>query len=41
MKKIILAAVALSLLGMGAAEARMHRHKVCCVRHHHRVCHWR
>ena len=41
MKKIILAVVALGILGATAAEARMHRHKVCTVRHHHRVCRWR
>jgi hypothetical protein len=42
MKKIIAAAIAFGLLGMGVANAAMHhRHKVCSVHHHHRVCHWR
>lgn len=39
-KKIILAAMALCILGATAAEARHHRHKVCHVRHHHRICRW-
>jgi hypothetical protein len=41
MKKIVLAAMALAILGTVAADARPHRHKVCFVRHHHRVCSWR
>jgi hypothetical protein len=52
MKKLIIAAFALSMLGAGAAEAltigintghhaRHHRHQVCSWHHHHRSCHWR
>ena len=53
MKKIVASVFALSLLGMGAANAAVvigigthghhhhHRHKVCSWHHHHRVCHWR
>jgi len=41
MKKIILAAIALTVLSTAVADARPHRHRVCTVHHHHRVCHWR
>jgi hypothetical protein len=42
MKKLILAVLTLTIFGAVAAEAaHHHRHKVCAVRHHHRVCHWR
>ncbi len=41
MKKIVLAAMALAILGTVAADARPHRHKVCYMRHHHRICRWR
>jgi hypothetical protein len=40
MKKIVLAAMALAILGTAAADARPHRHRVCSVHHHHRVCRW-
>ena len=40
-KKIILAAMTLCILGSVAADARPHRHKVCYMRHHHRICRWR
>jgi hypothetical protein len=39
-KKIILAAMTLCILGTIAADARPHRHKVCFIRHHHRICRW-
>jgi hypothetical protein len=39
-RKFILAAMALCILGATAAEARHHRHKVCSIRHHHRICRW-
>jgi hypothetical protein len=43
-KKILAAAVAVSLLAAGVASAapyRHHRaHRECTIRHHHRVCHW-
>ncbi|HEY0265931.1 MAG TPA: hypothetical protein VGC16_04215 [Rhizomicrobium sp.] len=44
MKKIILAAFTLTLLGAGAAEALTvhlgghHHHRHCYIRHHHRIC---
>ncbi len=43
MKKIILAAFAITLLGVGAAEALTvhiggHHHRHCYIRHHHRIC---
>jgi hypothetical protein len=44
MKKIILAAFAITLLGAGAAEALTigihtgHHHRHCFYRHHHRIC---
>jgi len=42
MKKLILATLALTVLGTGMVEARPHhRHKVCSWHHHHRVCRWR
>jgi len=42
MKKLILAALALTVLGATVADARPHhRHRVCSWHHHHRVCHWR
>jgi hypothetical protein len=46
MKKLIVAVLTLTLslaiFGAVAAEAaHHHRNKVCAVRHHHRVCHWR
>ncbi|HEY4078075.1 MAG TPA: HHHH-motif protein [Rhizomicrobium sp.] len=41
MKTIILAALALTVLGTAVADARPHHRRVCVVRHHHRVCHWR
>ena len=37
MKKIILAAIALTVLGAVAADARPH-HRHCYIHHHHRVC---
>jgi hypothetical protein len=39
-KKIILAAMTLCILGTVAADARPHRHRVCSVHHHHRICRW-
>jgi hypothetical protein len=45
MKKLITAAFALTVLGVtlgaSAADARMHRHKVCSWHRHHQVCRWR
>jgi hypothetical protein len=41
MKKLAVAVLALSLFGITAAGAAPHRHRVCTVHHHHRVCHWR
>ena len=44
MKKIIATALVLTSLGAvlaTSADARHHRHKVCTMRHHHRVCGWR
>jgi len=46
MKKLITAVLTLTvfgtILGATASEAALHhRRKVCAVRHHHRVCHWR
>ncbi len=43
MKTILaLAIAAASLIAVSAADARPHhRHQVCFMRHHHRVCHWR
>jgi hypothetical protein len=40
MKKIVIAALALTMLST-VADARPRHHRVCFVRHHHRVCHWR
>ncbi len=42
MKTILTAAVALTLLVAGAADARPHHHphKVCTFHHHHQVCRW-
>jgi hypothetical protein len=44
MKKILAAAVALTILAAGAtaanAEPHHHMHRVCSFHHHHRVCHW-
>jgi hypothetical protein len=42
-KAVFASVIALSLLAAGAAEARPHHmkpHKVCVMKHHHRVCHW-
>jgi hypothetical protein len=49
MKTVIVSLFALTLLGATAAEAQInihvgpthHRHRVCFIRHHHRVCSWR
>ncbi len=49
MKAFLAAAITLSLLGATAAVAAPmphrppvhHKHKVCTIRHHHRVCFWR
>ena len=42
MKKIVAAAIALTFLAAGAANAypHHHMHKVCHIHHHHRVCEW-
>jgi hypothetical protein len=42
MKIILAAAFTLSMVTLGFADAapRHHAHKVCSMRHHHRVCHW-
>jgi len=42
MNKLIIAAIALTVLGAAAVQAAPHhRHRVCTVHHHHRVCSWR
>ncbi len=45
MKTVIAFAVAAASLAAFAtaanADPHHHAHKVCYVRHHHRVCHWR
>lgn len=44
MKFVLAATLAVSMLTAGAASARPifhhHPHKVCTMRHHHRVCRW-
>ncbi|HEY4274562.1 MAG TPA: HHHH-motif protein [Rhizomicrobium sp.] len=42
MKILIASALALAVLGSTAVMAAPHghRHKVCSMHHHHRVCHW-
>ncbi|MBS0279908.1 MAG: hypothetical protein JSR25_02005 [Proteobacteria bacterium] len=44
MKTLIISFVTLAVLGVSAAGAapvrhRHHSHRVCSIRHHHRVCH--
>lgn len=41
MKKLVIAALTLTILGGTAAEARHHGRQVCVTHHHHRACHWR
>ncbi len=41
MKTVIAIALAAASLVAFATAADARPHKVCFVRHHHRVCHWR
>ena len=41
MKQIIAIALSAATFAAFASSAdAAHRHRVCFVRHHHRVCHW-